>query len=257
MLDRVATYNEKSESIKKKIKKAMTYPCAVIIVAVLVTAALLIFVVPQFESLFKGFGAELPAPTRAVMAMSKWVQSYWWVGLGMIGGAGFAFSTMKRKSENFRRNWDRILLKLPVVGIILENATIARFTRTLSITFAAGLPMIEALDAVAGACGNILFAEATARIKNDVTQGIQLQAAMKATHLFPSMVIQMVAIGEESGALESMLGKVADFYEEDVDNAVDNLSALIEPIILVFLAVIVGGLVVSMYLPIFKLGSVV
>lgn len=257
MLDKVATYKEKIETIKKKIKKALTYPMAVMVVALVVTTGLLVFVVPQFESLFKGFGADLPAMTKAVVTMSKFMQSYWYYIFGVLGGLIYGFIYMKNHSLNFAENLDRILLKFPVIGPILEKAAIARFTRTLSITFAAGLPLVEALKSVAGATGNILYAKATDKIREEVSTGQQMNLAMEHTHLFPNMVIQMVAIGEESGALERMLGKVADFYEEDVDNAVDALSSLLEPIIMSILGILVGGLVVAMYLPIFKLGSAV
>ncbi|KTC98057.1 type II secretion system F family protein [Legionella erythra] len=257
MLDKVATYKEKIETIKKKIKKALTYPMAVLVVAFLVTTALMIFVVPQFESLFEGFGADLPAMTRMVVDMSEFFQSYWYIMFGAIGGAIYAFIYFKNHSPQFAHSIDRAMLKFPVVGPILEKAAIARFTRTLSITFAAGLPLVEALKSVSGATGNILYAKATEKIREEVSTGQQMQVAMDNTHLFPNMVIQMVAIGEESGALEQMLGKVADFYEEEVDNAVDALSSLLEPIIMSILGVLVGGLVVAMYLPIFKLGSAV
>jgi len=257
MLDKVATYKEKTESIKGKIKKAMFYPSAVLVVAFLVTAGLLIFVVPQFESLFQGFGADLPAMTKLVIKLSEFFQSYWWIMFGGIGAAVFSFVKAREKSHAFAFFVDRTLLKIPVIGNILEKAAIARFARTTSITFAAGLPLVDALKAVSGATGNILFAKATLRIRDDVSTGQQMQQAMRSTNLFPNMVIQMVSIGEESGALESMLSKVADFYEEEVDNAVDGLSSLLEPMIMAILGVLVGGLVIAMYLPIFKLGSVV
>ena len=257
MLNKIATYKEKIETIKKKIKKALTYPRAVIVVAFIVTAGLLIFVVPQFEALFKGFGADLPAMTQAVVSMSKFFQNYWYFIFGSLAAAVYAFVYAKKSSPNFAHNLDRTLLKVPVIGPILEKAAIARFSRTLSITFAAGLPLVDALKSVAGATGNIIYAKATERIKDDVSTGQQMNKAMENTQLFPNMVIQMVAIGEESGALEKMLGKVADFYEEDVDNAVDSLSSLLEPIIMSVLGVLVGGLVVAMYLPIFKLGSAI
>ncbi|MCL9684982.1 type II secretion system F family protein [Legionella maioricensis] len=257
MLAKVATYKEKIETIKKKIKKALTYPIAVMVVALIVTAGLLIFVVPQFESLFKGFGADLPALTQGVVTMSKFFQSYWYFIFGSLGGAVYAFVYAKNHSLNFAENLDRVLLKFPVIGPILQKASIARFTRTLSITFAAGLPLVEALKSVAGATGNIIYSNATDIIREEVATGQQMNIAMEHTHLFPNMVIQMVAIGEESGALEKMLSKVADFYEEDVDNAVDALSSLLEPIIMSILGILVGGLVIAMYLPIFKLGSAV
>lgn len=257
MLDKVSTYKEKIESIKKKIKKALTYPMAVMVVAFIVTAGLLIFVVPQFEALFKGFGADLPAMTKGVVAMSMFFQKYWYLIFGVLGGSIYGFVYAKNHSLNFAQSVDRALLKFPVVGPILEKAAIARFTRTLSITFAAGLPLVEALKSVAGATGNIIYSKATDQIRDEVSTGQQMNVAMENTHLFPNMVIQMVAIGEESGALEKMLSKVADFYEEDVDNAVDALSSLLEPIIMSILGILVGGLVIAMYLPIFKLGTAV
>ncbi len=257
MLDKVATYKEKVETIKKKIKKALAYPMAVMAIAFLVTAGLLIFVVPQFESLFQGFGADLPALTRGVITLSKWFESYWYLIFSAVFGAIYGFNYARNHSPRVAHTVDRLMLKIPIIGSILEQAAIARFTRTLSITFAAGLPLIEALKAVGGATGNILYAEATLNIGDEVSSGQQLNVAMDNTKLFPSMVIQMVAIGEESGTLERMLGKVADFYEEGVDNAVDALSSLLEPMIMAILGVLVGGLVIAMYLPIFKLGSVV
>ncbi|MBI2785664.1 MAG: type II secretion system F family protein, partial [Legionella longbeachae] len=257
MLDKIATYKEKIETIKKKIKKALTYPIAVLVVALIVTTVLLIFVVPQFEALFKGFGADLPAMTKAVVNMSKFFQSFWYLIFGAVIGAVYAFIYMLKHSAKFAQNVDRILLKIPIIGPIIEQASIARFARTLSITFAAGLPLVEALKSVAGATGNIIFSKATHIIREEVSTGQQMNKAMQNTHLFPNMVVQMVAIGEESGTLEKMLSKVADFYEEDVDNAVDSLSSLLEPIIMTILGVLVGGLVVAMYLPIFKLGSAI
>ncbi|WP_133127338.1 type II secretion system F family protein [Legionella nagasakiensis] len=257
MLDKVATYKEKIETIKKKIKKALTYPMAVIVVAFLVTTGLLIFVVPQFESLFEGFGADLPALTRAIISLSEFFQAYWYILFGLLGAAIYGFIYARNHSSNFAHQVDRYMLKMPVVGTILEKAAIARFSRTLSITFAAGLPLVEALKSVSGATGNILYAEATDKIREEVSNGQQMQVAMENTGLFPNMVIQMIAIGEESGALEQMLTKVANFFEEEVDNAVDSLSSLLEPIIMAILGILVGGLVVAMYLPIFKLGSVV
>ena len=257
MLERVATYKEKIETIKKKIKKALTYPIAVLAVAFIVTGVLLIFVVPQFETLFKGFGANLPALTQMVITLSKFFQSWWYLMVAAISGLIYAFIHAKNHSLKFAQLLDRMLLKLPVIGIIMEKASIARFSRTLSITFAAGLPLVDALKAVAGATGNIVYSDATIKIRDDVSNGQQMNTAMNNTHVFPNMVIQMIAIGEESGTLEQMLSKVADFYEEEVDNAVDSLSSLLEPIIMSILGVLVGGLVVAMYLPIFKLGSVV
>jgi len=257
MLDKVATYKEKFESIKKKIKKALTYPMAVLAIAFLVSAGLLMFVVPQFQSLFQGFGADLPAMTRGVISLSQWFESYWYLIFGAIFAAGYGLYHARLRSPAFAHWIDKTVLKIPVMGTILQQAAIARFARTLSITFAAGLPLIEALKSVGGATGNILYAEATTKIGEEVSSGQQLFVAMENTKLFPSMVIQMVAIGEESGALEQMLSKVADFYEEAVDNAVDALSSLLEPMIMAVLGVLVGGLVIAMYLPIFKLGSVV
>jgi type IV pilus assembly protein PilC len=257
MLDKVATYKEKVETIKKKIKKALTYPMAVLVVAFLVTAGLLIFVVPQFESLFKGFGAQLPAFTQVVVQLSKIFQTYWYVIFGSLFAAIYGFVYALKNSPHFAHTVDRTLLKVPIVGTILVQAAIARFTRTLSITFAAGLPLVEALNAVAGATGNIVYSQATVGIQEEISSGQQMHLAMENTHLFPGMVIQMVAIGEESGTLENMLSKVADFYEEAVDNSVDALSSLLEPMIMTILGVLVGGLVIAMYLPIFKLGSVV
>ncbi len=257
MLDRIATYKEKSESLKRKIKKALFYPCAVMVVAVLVTFILLIFVVPQFEELFKGFGADLPAFTKMVIHLSDFVQAWWYIILAATVGAGWVFGYSKKHSKPFRDFLDRLILKMPIIGNILEKAAIARFARTLSTTFAAGVPLIEALDSVAGATGNVVFVDAVNKIKDDVSVGVQVQAAMRSTEVFPNMVVQMVAIGEESGSLDEMLSKVADIYEEEVDLAVDGLSSLLEPLIMVVLGVLVGGLVVAMYLPIFKMGSVV
>ncbi len=257
MLNKVASYKEKVETIKKKIKKALTYPLAVVAIAFLVTAGLLIYVVPQFESLFKGFGADLPAMTRVVIRMSEFFQAYWYLIFGGIGGAIYGFIYARKTNANFALSVDKAMLKFPIIGGILEKAAIARFSRTLSITFAAGLPLVDALRSVAGATGNILYANATDTIREEVSTGQQMQLAMEHTHMFPNMVVQMIAIGEESGALEQMLSKVADFYEEEVDNAVDSLSSLLEPLIMAILGILVGGLVVAMYMPIFKLGSVV
>jgi type IV pilus assembly protein PilC len=257
MLNKVSTYKEKIETIKKKIKKALTYPTAVLVVAFLVTAGLLIFVVPQFESLFAGFGADLPALTRMVIQMSAFFQAWWYIIFGVLGLAIYGLIEALRRSKSFARGFDRFLLKIPIIGTILEKAAIARFARTLSITFAAGLPLVDALKSVSGATGNILFSEATNKIRSEVSTGQQMKIAMEHTGMFPNMVIQMVSIGEESGALEKMLSKVADFYEEEVDTAVDSLSSLLEPFIMAILGILVGGLVIAMYMPIFKLGSVV
>lgn len=257
LLDKIASYKEKTESIKKKVKKALTYPIAVLVVAFIVTAILLIFVVPVFEDLFKGFGADLPAFTKFVISLSEWVQEWWWAVVGVIAVCGYTFSYFKKRSRPFNHFLDRALLKIPVVGMILEKSAIARFARTLSTMSAAGVPLVEALVSVAGACGNILFYDGVMKMRDDVATGLQLQFSMLQTGLFPNMVIQMVAIGEESGSIDSMLDKVADFYEEEVDNLVDNLSSLMEPIIMAVLGVLVGGLIVAMYLPIFKLGAAV
>jgi len=257
LLDKIATYKEKTESIRKKVKKALTYPIAVLVVACIVTAVLLIFVVPVFEDLFKGFGADLPAFTQFVIELSRWIQEWWWAIVGLIGASGYTFSFFKKRSRPFNHFLDRTLLKIPVVGMILEKSAIARFARTLSTMSAAGVPLVEALVSVAGACGNILFYDGVMKMRDDVATGQQLQFSMIQTGLFPNMVIQMVAIGEESGSIDSMLDKVADFYEEEVDNLVDNLSSLMEPIIMSVLGVLVGGLIVAMYLPIFKLGAAV
>lgn len=257
LLDKIATYKEKSESIKKKIKKALTYPAAVIVVAFIVTGILLYFVVPQFAALFKGFGADLPAFTKMVVAMSDAIRDDWWL-IGGIMIAGFlALREAHIRSEKVRRFTDRMMLRLPVVGDILYKAAVARFCRTLSTMFAAGVPLVEAMDSVARASGNIIFTEAIFQMREQVSTGQQLQLTMQQTGLFPAMAVQMVAIGEESGSLDHMCAKCADFYEEEVDAMVDNLTALLEPMIMVVLGVLVGGLVVAMYLPIFKLGQAI
>jgi type IV pilus assembly protein PilC len=257
LLEKVATYKEKTEDIKKKIKKALFYPAAVMVVAVIVTVILLIFVIPQFESLFKGFGADLPAFTRMVIDLSKFVQTKG-LYLAMVIGGGVAFYLYTRKrSRKLREIEDRILLKLPIVGNIIEKAAVARFARTLSTMFSAGVPLVEALQSVAGATGNILYENAVMAMRDEVATGQRLQRAMQNTDIFPNMVVQMIAVGEESGSLDEMSAKVADFYEADVDNAVDSMSSLLEPLIMAILGVLVGGLVIAMYLPIFKLGSVV
>ncbi|HBC58542.1 MAG TPA: type II secretion system protein F, partial [Gammaproteobacteria bacterium] len=257
LLDKIATYKEKTEAIKAKIKKALTYPTAIIIIAFAVTAILLVFVVPQFEDLFSGFGADLPTFTRMVIDLSEFMQKWWLPMLAGVIGGGVAFSQAKKKSLKFRQNLDKLTLKLPVVGDIVTKASIARYARTLATTFAAGVPLVEALETVAGATGNWVFTHGVLKIREEVSTGQQLQQAMKGTQLFPNMVVQMVAIGEESGSLDTMLCKVADFYEEEVDNMVDNLSSLLEPIIMAVLGILVGGLVTAMYLPIFKMGQVV
>ena len=257
LLDKIATYKEKTEALKKKIKKALFYPAAVLIVAVIVTAILLIFVIPQFESLFQGFGADLPAFTQMVIDLSRFVQAKGWLIALIAGGAGYAFFYFKKRSRPMRRALDRMMLKAPAVGPILVKAAIARFSRTLSTMFAAGVPLVEALTSVAGATGNIVYEEATLKIRDQVATGQRLQRSMEETGLFPNMVVQMIAVGEESGSLDTMSSKVADFYEADVDAAVDAMSSLLEPIIMAILGVLVGGMVIAMYLPIFKLGAVV
>jgi len=257
LLHKIADYKEKTESIKAKIKKALTYPTAVMVIAFIVTAVLLVFVVPQFEELFKGFGAELPAFTQMVVNMSRFMQAYWWMILGVLIGIGFVFNKLKKSSKAFNHGLDRLVLKIPVVGDIIRKAAIARFSRTLSTMSAAGVPLVEALQSVSGATGNVVFGDAILLMRDEVSTGQQLQLTMRQSGIFPNMVVQMVAIGEESGSLDSMLSKVADFYEEEVDNAVDSLSSLLEPMIMAVLGVIVGGLIIAMYLPIFKLGSVV
>jgi type IV pilus assembly protein PilC len=257
LLDKVATYKEKTEALKKKIKKALFYPAAVLGVAVIVTLILLIFVIPQFEALFKGFGADLPAFTRMVIDLSRFVQDQgWWLAI-IAGGAVFAFGYFHKRSRAMRQFIDRAMLKLPILGGILVKAAIARYARTLSTMFSAGVPLVEAMDSVAGATGNIVYEQAVLRMRDEVATGLRLQRAMETTGLFPNMVIQMIAVGEESGSLDEMAGKVADFYELEVDAAVDGLSSLLEPLIMVILGGLVGSLVVAMYLPIFKLGAVI
>jgi type IV pilus assembly protein PilC len=257
LLDKIATYKEKTEALKKKIKKALFYPIAVLAVAVIVSTVLLIFVIPQFEALFKGFGADLPAFTQMVVNLSRFMQHQGWMVLIVIGGAIYAFMYFHKRSRNMRRFLDRIMLKFPVIGPILIKSAIARFARTLSTMFAAGVPLVEAMQSVAGATGNIVYEEATLRMKDEVATGQRLQRAMENTGLFPNMVVQMIAVGEESGSLDTMSAKVAEFYEAEVDNAVDSMSSLMEPIIMAVLGVLVGGMVIAMYLPIFKLGAVV
>ena len=257
MLDRVATYKEKTEALKAKIKKAMTYPIAVVVVALVVTSLLLVKVVPQFAETFQSFGSELPAFTQFVLEISYFAQDYWYIIFGAIIGGVFMFQRALKTSVAFAEKFDEVALKAPVVGSIVYNSVIARFSRTLSTTFAAGVPLVEALESTAGAAGNSVYRKAIFRIRDDVTGGSSLYAAIKSTGLFPNMLLQMVSIGEESGALDEMLGKVATHYEEAVDNAVDSLSSLMEPMIMAVLGVLVGGLMVAMYLPIFMLGSVV
>jgi type IV pilus assembly protein PilC len=257
LLDKIATYKEKTEALKKKIKKALFYPTAVLAVAVIVTVILLIFVIPQFESLFKGFGADLPAFTQMVVNLSRFVQHQGWWMLIAVVGSGYAFFWFKKRSRPMQRGLDRIMLKFPIIGPILVKSAIARFARTLATMFAAGVPLVEAMQSVAGATGNIVYEEATLRMKDEVATGQRLQRAMENTGLFPNMVVQMIAVGEESGSLDAMSGKVAEFYEAEVDNAVDSMSSLLEPLIMAILGILVGGMVIAMYLPIFKLGQVV
>ncbi|WP_295467991.1 type II secretion system F family protein [uncultured Pseudomonas sp.] len=257
LLDRVATYKEKTEALKKKIKKAMTYPAAVVVVAIVVSAILLIKVVPQFQSVFEGFGAQLPAFTLFVIGISEILQEWWLLVLGALFVLGFVLRHFYKKSEKFRDATDRGLLKIPLIGSILYKSAIARYARTLATTFAAGVPLVDALDSVAGATGNVVFRNAVEKIKADVSTGMQLNFSMRTTGVFSSMAIQMTAIGEESGSLDEMLSKVATFYEDEVDNMVDNLTTLMEPMIMAVLGVLVGGLIIAMYLPIFQLGNVV
>ena len=257
LLDRLATYQEKTMAIKNKIKSALVYPVAVLVVAFVVLTVIMIFVIPAFEDVFKSFGADLPAPTLVVIAMSKFFVSYWWAIFGIIGGSVYFFMQSWKRSLRMQKMMDRLLLRVPVFGDLVNKSSVARWTRTLSTMFAAGVPLVEALDSVGGAAGNAVFAEATEAIQRDVTTGSSLSASMTTTGVFPTMVLQMCAIGEESGALDQMLGKAAEFYEDEVDEAVKGLSSLMEPFIIVILGVLIGGIVVSMYLPIFKLGQVV
>ena len=257
LLDKVATYKEKTEALKKKVKKALFYPAAVMAVAVIVTVVLLIFVIPEFESLYKGFGADLPAFTQFVIGISRFVQHDGIFLAMVLGGAVWAFIYFKKRSKAMREFLDRLILRVPVIGPIMRKAAIARYARTLSTMFSAGVPLVEALNSVAGATGNIVYEKAVLAMRDEVSTGQRLQRAMENTNLFPNMVNQMIAVGEESGSLDEMSGKVATFYEAEVDNAVDAMSSLLEPMIMVILGVLVGGLVIAMYLPIFKLGSVV
>ena len=257
MLDRVATYKEKTEALKAKIKKALTYPSAVIVVAIVVTGILLVKVVPQFAETFQSFGSDLPGFTLFVLRISDWVQSWWFIMLLGLFAAGYVFSQAKRRSRRFADGIDAVALKLPIIGSVVHDAVIARFSRTLSTTFAAGVPLVNALESTAGAAGNAIFAQGIRRIRDDVTSGTALAISIRTTGLFPTMLLQMTAIGEESGSLDDMLGKVADHYEAAVDNAVNSLSSLMEPMIMSLLGVLVGGLMIAMYLPIFMLGSVI
>lgn len=257
LLDRLASYKEKILAVKAKIKSAMFYPTAVIVAAFLITAVIMIFVIPAFKDLFSSFGAGLPAPTMFVINMSDAFVSYWWAIFGTIFGVVYGFIEAKKRSRSIQVGFDRFMLRAPVFGDIVRKATIARWTRTLSTMFAAGVPLVEALDSVAGAAGNVVYHDATKKIQAEVSTGTSLTVSMQNSDVFPNMVLQMIAIGEESGALDSMLSKVADFYEEEVDNAVEALSSLMEPIIMVVLGTLIGGLVVAMYLPIFKMGQAV
>jgi len=257
ILDRLATYKEKILAIKAKIKSALFYPISVIVVAIVVVWIIMVWVIPSFKQVFRSFGADLPAPTLIVMAISEFVVQWWWLGFLVIIGVIVGTGVMLRRSVAFRYGFDRIMLKVPIIGNVLEKATIARWTRTLQTMFAAGVPLVESLDAVGGAAGNAVYAAATKKIQTEVSTGTSLTNSMANTGLFPTMVLQMIQIGEESGSLDNMLGKVAEYFEREVDDAVAALSSLLEPVIIVFLGVVIGGLVVAMYLPIFKLGSVV
>ena len=257
LLDKIATYKEKTEAIKKKVKKALFYPAAVIVVAVIVTTILMVFVIPEFENLFQGFGADLPAFTRLVIDISNFIRSQGWLIVIALVGTVSGFLYFKKRSRAVQHFVDRAVLRIPIIGPILNKSAIARYARTLATTFAAGVPLVEALDSVAGATGNIVYEDAVKRMRDEVATGTRLQRAMENTDLFPNMVNQMVAVGEESGSLDDMASKVADFYEEEVDNAVDSMSSLLEPLIMAILGVLVGGLVIAMYLPIFKMGAVV
>jgi type IV pilus assembly protein PilC len=257
VLDTIANYKENLETLKGKIKKALFYPAMTIAVAILVSAILLIFVVPQFEEVFSNFGADLPAFTKMIVAASRFMVSYWWLMLFGVAGAIFAFIFFKKRSLAFQHFLDKVILKIPVIGEIMHNSSIARFARTLAVTFKAGVPLVEALDTVAGATGNTVYEKAVLRVRDDVAVGYPVNMSLKQTNLFPHMVIQMTAIGEEAGALDAMLFKVAEYYEQEVNNAVDALASLIEPMIMVVIGVMVGGMVIGMYLPIFKLAAVI
>jgi type IV pilus assembly protein PilC len=257
MLERLADYKEKTEAIKNKIKSAMNYPIAILVVAGIVSGLLLVKVVPQFEEIFAGFGAELPEFTQMVVNLSRFMTEWWFVFVVAIASTLYAYKYAYKKSKKVRDGQDRLMLKLPVLGDILDKSCIARFARTLSTTFAAGVPLVDALESVSGAAGNVVYYEAIQKVKEDVSSGIQLNYSMKQTEVFPNMVIQMVAIGEEAGALDSMLDKAASYYEEQVDNAVDGLASLMEPVIMSFLGVVIGGLIIAMYLPIFAMGDAI
>jgi type IV pilus assembly protein PilC len=257
VLDTIATYKENLETLKGKIKKALFYPAMTIAVAILVSSVMLIYVVPQFEDVFKNFGAELPAFTQMIVAASRFLVGWWWLMLGIVGGTLISFVFAYKRSANFRHTLDKLILKVPVIGLIMHNSAIARFSRTLAVTFRAGVPLVEALESVAGATGNAVYEKAVWRIRDDVSVGYPVNMAMKQANLFPHMVIQMAAIGEEAGALDTMLFKVAEFYEQEVNNAVDALTSLLEPLIMVIIGVLVGSMVVGMYLPIFKLAATI
>ena len=257
LLDRLATYKEKILAIKSKIKSALFYPISIIVVAFIITAVIMIFVIPAFKDLFSNFGADLPAPTMMVIALSDFFVEYWWAIFGSLGGGFWFFFYTWKRSQKMQATMDRLLLKVPIFGELIRKATIARFARTLSTMFAAGVPLVEALDSVAGASGNRVYHDATKKIQNDVSSGTSLTVSMQSTGVFPNMVLQMVSIGEESGSLDAMLSKVADFYEQEVDDAVEGLSSLMEPIIMVVLGTLIGGLVIAMYLPIFKMGQAI
>lgn len=257
ILHKIATYMEKTEALKSKIKSALFYPTAVIVVAFIVVTILMIFVIPQFEDLFANFGADLPALTQFLINCSRWFQDNWLMMFVGIGGTVFGLLEIKKRNKKVGEILDRYSLKIPVIGMILEKSAIARFARTLETMFAAGTPLVESMNSVAGACGNIVFYEAVLKMRDDISTGTQLQASMRDSGLFPNMVVQMVAIGEESGAIDTMLGKVADWYEQEVDDAVEGLTSLLEPMIMAFLGVVIGGIVIGMYLPIFKMGSAV
>jgi len=257
ILHKLATYMEKTEALKSKIKAALFYPAAVVVVAGIVVTILMIFVIPQFSELFGSFGADLPALTQFLIDLSDFFVEWWWLIFAVIGGTVYGLMELKKRSIKAQQILDRISLKLPIIGVVLEKAAIARFARTLETMFAAGTPLVEAMTSVAGACGNIVFYDATMKMRDEISTGTQLQVAMRETGLFPNMVVQMVAIGEEAGSIDAMLGKVADWYEQEVDDAVDALTSLLEPAIMAFLGVVIGGIVIGMYLPIFKMGAVV
>jgi len=257
LLDRLATYKEKILAIKGKIKSALFYPISIIVVAFIITAVIMIFVIPAFKEMFSGFGANLPAPTQIVINLSDFFVEYWWAIFGSIGGSLYAFFYTWKRSTHMQAVLDRWFLKLPIFGPVIQKATVARWARTLATMFSAGVPLVEALDSVAGAAGNYVYFEATKKIQGEVSTGTSLTVAMQNAQVFPNMVLQMAAIGEESGALDSMLGKIADFYEREVDDAVDALASLMEPLIMVVLGTLIGGLVIALYLPIFKMGSIV